>query len=103
MTYAFATQYKLPALEEAAAERSVRYDVNSLPDVLFSMLGFSVYKKLAAFHAKRQSHYTDTLNSIEFDPDVLAEKCNYATGVCSIGPWNRLKSKVRSKRCSSSF
>lgn len=28
MTYAFATQYKLEALEEAAAERSVRYDLH---------------------------------------------------------------------------
>lgn len=61
MTYAFAVQYKLQALEEAAAERSVRYDIHRLPELVFGMMGFAAYQKLSSFHARRQTHYQDVL------------------------------------------
>lgn len=61
MTYAFAVQYKLQALEESAAERSVRYDIHRLPELVFGMMGFAAYQKLSAFHARRQTHYQDVL------------------------------------------
>lgn len=63
-TYAFAVQYKLSALEEAAAERSVRYDIHRLPELVFSMMGFSAYQKLSSFHSRRQAHYQDVLKCV---------------------------------------
>lgn len=84
----------LPALEEAAAERSVRYDIHHLPELVFNMMGFSAFQKLAAFHARRQSHYSDCLNAITMDPKELADQCYQTGGVCVIAPWNKLKNKL---------
>lgn len=94
MTYAFSIQYKLPALEEASAERSVRYDIHHLPELVFNMMGFSAFQKLAAFHTRRQSHYSDCLNSITMDPKELADQCYQTGGVCVIAPWSKLKNKL---------
>lgn len=96
MTYAFAVQYKLQALEESAAERSVRYDIHRLPELVFSMMGFSSYQKLSAFHAARQTHYQDVLNNIGMDPNALADQCYQSGGTCAIAPWNKLKVKLQS-------
>jgi hypothetical protein len=85
---------ELHALEESAAERSVRYDIHRLSELVFNMMGFSAFQQLAAFHARRQSHYQDALNDIVLDPKELADQCYQTGGVCVIAPWNRLKQKL---------
>ena len=66
----------------------MRYDIHRLPELVFkcatvpvgidcfpltplfslslllSMMGFTAFQQLAAFHARRQSHYSDALNNI---------------------------------------
>ncbi|CEH16789.1 BTB/POZ fold [Ceraceosorus bombacis] len=94
MTFAVGSMYHLPALEEAAAERSVRYDIHRLPELVFNLMGFAAYQKLAAFHTRRQQHYQDTLNSITVDPKELESQCYQTGGVCIISPLTKLKQKL---------
>lgn len=91
MTYAFAVQYNLPTLEAAAAERSVRYDVNKIPELIFNMMGFTAFQRLASFHAKRQEYYQDMLNALSIDPKEVADQCYQTGGVCVVTPLARLK------------
>jgi hypothetical protein len=86
--------YHLPALEEAAAERSVRYDIHRLPELVFSLMGFSSFSRLSEFHARRQGHYQDALNSIVMDPKVLESQCFQTGGICCIAPWSHLRTKL---------
>lgn len=94
MTYAFAVQYRLPALEESAAERSTRYDLHRLPELVFNMMGFAAFQQLAAFHSRRQTHYQDVLNNITIDPKELADQCYQTGGVCVVSPLSKLKNKL---------
>ncbi|PWN27299.1 hypothetical protein BDZ90DRAFT_174980 [Jaminaea rosea] len=94
MAFAVSVQYKLHALEEAAAERSVRYDLFKLPPIIFDLIGFQNFQKLSAFHAKRQAFYQDVLNNLAIDPKELSDQCYQTGGVCAVGPWQRLKKRL---------
>jgi len=62
------------------------------------MMGFSSFQKLAAYHTRRQTYYSDILNSIVIDPRELAEQCYQSNGTCVILPWNNLKQKLAWKK-----
>lgn len=102
MSYAIACQYGLHALEEQAAERSTKYDLNTLPEIVFALMQYKNFQRLSSFHARRQEYYADVLDNINLDTKELEDTCYQTGGICAVAPWQRLKKSLAWPRTSKS-